>query len=88
MLRVDDLDNHDFDPIDPWGELLSNIAWMLHSLTHSMLNATLGELFLAKPCFLISSMLRIGIKSADANRTKSRRTIRENTPKEENMPTK
>ena len=43
MLRCNDLDNHDFDPVDPWGELLANIAWALRSLTHSTLNATPGQ---------------------------------------------
>ena len=44
MLRTNDLDNHSFDPVDPWGELLANLSWALHSLTHSMLNATPGQL--------------------------------------------
>ena len=43
MLRCNDLDNHDFDPVDPWGELLANIAWALRSLTHSTLNAMPGQ---------------------------------------------
>ena len=44
MLRTNDLENHTFDPVDPWGELLANIAWALRSLTHSTLNATPGQL--------------------------------------------
>ena len=44
MLRTNDLDNHFFDPVDPWGELLANIAWALRLLTHSTLNATPGQL--------------------------------------------
>ena len=44
MLRTNDLDNHTFDPVEPWGELLTNNAWALRSLTHSTLNATPGQL--------------------------------------------
>ena len=44
MLRTNDLDNQSFDSVDPWGELLANIAWVLRSLTHSTLNATPGQL--------------------------------------------
>ena len=44
MLRTNDLDNHSFDPVNPWGELLANVAWALQSLTHSTLNAMPGQL--------------------------------------------
>lgn len=44
MLRTNDLDNYKLDPVDPWGELLANIAWALRFLTHSMLNAMPGQL--------------------------------------------
>ena len=44
MLRTNDLDNYTFDPVDPWGDLLANVAWALRSLTHSTLNATPGQL--------------------------------------------
>ena len=45
MLRTHDLDNHTFDPVDPWGDIIVNIAWVLRSLTHSTLNATPAQLF-------------------------------------------
>ena len=44
MLRVNDLENHDFDPVDPWGDLLANIAWALRSLFHTTTGATPGQL--------------------------------------------
>ena len=43
MLRTNDLDNHSFVPVDPWRELLANIAWALRSLTHSTLNPMPGQ---------------------------------------------
>ena len=46
MLRCNDLGNHDFDPVNPQGDLLTNIAWVLRLLTHSMLNATPGQVIL------------------------------------------
>ena len=43
-LRTNDLDNFTFDPADPWGDILANVAWALRLLTHSTLNATPGQL--------------------------------------------
>ena len=48
MLRTKDLDNFTFDPADPWGDILANVAWALHSLTHSTLNATPGQLVFSR----------------------------------------
>ena len=33
-----------FDPVYPWGELLTNIAWELRSLTNSTINDMPGRL--------------------------------------------
>ena len=48
MLRTNDLDNFTFDPVDPWGDILANIAWALRTLTHSTLNATPGQLVFSR----------------------------------------
>ena len=48
MLRTNDLDNFTFDPADPWGDILANVAWALRSLTHSTLNATPGQLVFSR----------------------------------------
>ena len=44
MLRTHDLDNHEFDPSDPWGDMLAGIAWAIHSLYHTTMKATPGQL--------------------------------------------
>lgn len=44
MLRTNDLDNMNFDPVDPWGDILANVAWAIRSLYHSTLHATPGQL--------------------------------------------
>ena len=48
MLRTHDLDNHDFDPKDPWGDMLAEVAWAIRSLYHSTLNATPGQLVFSR----------------------------------------
>lgn len=45
MLWTHNLDNHTFDPLNSWGDIIANIDWALRSLTHSTLNATPAQLF-------------------------------------------
>jgi hypothetical protein len=40
MICTKDLHNRVFDYIDPWGEILSTIAWAKRASYHSMLGAT------------------------------------------------
>ena len=44
MLRTHNLDNHELDPGDHWGDMLAKIAWVIRSLYHTTLNATPGQL--------------------------------------------
>jgi hypothetical protein len=44
MLAVKDLESQTFDFIDPWGEILSSVAWAIRASYHSTLKATPGEL--------------------------------------------
>ena len=44
MIRTQDLDNHEFDPVDPWGDILAELAWAVRSLYHRTLDATPGQL--------------------------------------------
>ena len=48
MLRTHDLDNHEFDPTDPWGDMLAKIAWAIRSLYHTTLHATPGQLVFSR----------------------------------------
>ena len=44
MIRTQDLDNHEFDPVDPWGDILAELEWAVWSLYHRTLDATPGQL--------------------------------------------
>ena len=44
MLRTQDLDNQVFDYINPWGHILSSVAWAVRSSYHSVLEATPAQL--------------------------------------------
>jgi hypothetical protein len=44
MLAVKDLESQTFDFIDPWGEILSSVAWAVRASYHSTFKATPGEL--------------------------------------------
>ena len=44
MIRTDYLYNYDFDPVNPWGDIISNVSWGLCSLFHIMLYTTPGQL--------------------------------------------
>ena len=48
MLRTMDLDNHEFDTDNPWGNILAEIAWAVRSLFHTTLNATPGQLVFSR----------------------------------------
>ena len=43
MLFTKDVDNKFFDYIDPWGETLASIAWVIMVSYHSIIIATLGQ---------------------------------------------
>ena len=47
MLNTKNLKEQVFDYIDPWGELLSSIAWAIRASHHSTLDATLAQLIFA-----------------------------------------
>ena len=44
MIVTKDLDGRTFDYIDPWGEILSSIAWAVRASHHSTFNKTPGQL--------------------------------------------
>ena len=44
MIVTKDLDGCTYDYIDPWGEILSSIAWAVRALHHSTFNKTPGQL--------------------------------------------
>lgn len=44
MLTTKDLESQTFDFIDPWGEILSSVAWGIRASYHSILKATPGQI--------------------------------------------
>jgi len=44
MIKTKELDKFIFDFIDPWGEILSSVAWAIRASYHSTLQATPTEL--------------------------------------------
>ena len=44
MLRTHDVNNHDFDELDPWGSILQDIAWAIRSIYHTTNKASPGKL--------------------------------------------
>ena len=44
MLRTKDLKEHDFDPINPWGKILNEVAWAIRSTHHTTNRASPGQL--------------------------------------------
>lgn len=44
MLATKDLESQTYDFIDPWGEILSSVAWAIRSSYHSILKATPGQI--------------------------------------------
>jgi hypothetical protein len=44
MIRTKDLSNRVFDYIDPWGEIISSIAWAICASYHSIFGATPAQL--------------------------------------------
>ena len=44
MLRTKNLQEYDFDDMDPWSELLGSVAWDIRSTHHTTLQATPGQL--------------------------------------------
>ena len=52
MLLAKDLSNRVFDHIDPWGDILSSIAWAIRASYHSTLEATPGQLIYQRDMIL------------------------------------
>ena len=44
MIKTKELDKLVFDYIDPWGEVLSSVAWAIRASYHSTLQATPAQL--------------------------------------------
>ena len=52
MLVTKDIDNKVFDYIDPWGEILSSIAWAMRACYHRTIMATPGQAVIGRDILL------------------------------------
>ena len=44
LIKTTELDKRIFDYIDPWGKVLSSVAWAIQASYHSTLQATLAQI--------------------------------------------
>ena len=44
MLRTNNLQQYDFDALDPWSDILASVAWAIYSTHHSTLKASPAQL--------------------------------------------
>ena len=79
MLATKDLENMEYDFVDPWGEILSSFAWAIRSLYHSTLKATPGELVFGRD-MLFNMQKVVDWKLIESNKEQQilRDNIREN----------
>ena len=52
MLRTKNLQDHDFNDVDPWGQLLASVAWAIHSTHHTTLRASPAQLVFGRDMLL------------------------------------
>ena len=79
MLATKDLENKEYDFIDPWGEILSSVAWAIRASYHSTLKASPGQLVFGQD--MIFNMNKVvDWKLIEANKEQQilRDNIREN----------
>lgn len=75
MLATKDLENMEYDFIDPWGEILSSVAWAIRASYHSILKASPGQLIYGQD--MIFNMNKVvDWKLIEAN--KQQQVIRDN----------
>ena len=48
MLRTQNLKEHSFDQIDPLGQILNEVAWVIHRSHHTINRASLGQSVLGR----------------------------------------
>ena len=52
MLRTKNLQEYDFDDMDPWSELLGSVDWAIYITHHTTLQATPGQLVFGRDMLL------------------------------------
>ena len=52
MLRIENLEQYNFDDVDPWAELLASVAWDIRSTYHTTLQASPTQLVFGRDMLL------------------------------------
>ena len=80
MLNTKELENQIFDYIDPWGEILSSIAWAIRASFHSTHQATPAQMVFGRDMiFNLKSLINWKVVSARKQQTVDRSNLRENS---------
>ena len=76
MLSTKNLQKYDFDYMDPWGEPLASVAWVICSTHHTTLQATPGQLVFGRDMLLnlksVAGWEAIRLKKRDEGKNDSR----------------
>ena len=81
MLRTKNLQNYDFDDIDPWGELLASVAWAIRSTHHTTLQASPAQLVFSRDMMLNIKF----IADWEAIRLRKQKQVDKDTEKENSL---
>ena len=80
MLNTKELDSQTFDYIDPWGEILSSIAWAIRASFHSTHQATPAQMVFGRDMiFNLKSLINWKVVSARKQQTVDKANLRENS---------
>ncbi len=80
MLNTKELDSQPFDYIDPWGEILSSIAWAIRASYHSTHQATPAQMVFGRDMiFNLKSLINWKVVSARKQQIVDKANLRENS---------
>ena len=80
MIKTKELDKLVFDYIDPWGEILSSVAWAIRASYHATLQATPAQLVFGRDMlFNIKKVINWQLITENKRKQIARDNIRENT---------
>ena len=80
MMVTKDLGNTIFDYIDPWGEILTSVAWAIRASHHSTFNATPAQLVFGRDMiFNLSTIINWQTTLNDKQTQVDRDNLRENS---------
>ena len=79
IIRTYGLDNCEFDPVDPWRDILAKLALATRSLYRTTLNTTPGQLVVSQGVLFGMQFTRIGRKLTKGSKLKCFKIMKETT---------